>query len=90
MSNIPSSPIPSAPVRRLTLSATDRKISGVCGGIAEYFGIDATLVRVIAVVKRDDQVETERGFGAEQVVQIRDGEGVDAVAAARALTPSFA
>jgi phage shock protein PspC (stress-responsive transcriptional regulator) len=50
MSNIPSSPIPSAPVRRLTLSATDRKINGVCGGIAEYFGIDATLVRVIAVV----------------------------------------
>ena len=50
MSNIPSSPIPAAPVRRLTLSATDRKISGVCGGIAEYFGIDATLVRVIAVV----------------------------------------
>ena len=26
-------------------------------------------------------------FGAEHVVQIRDGEGVDAVAAARALTP---
>jgi L-iditol 2-dehydrogenase len=42
-------------------------------------------VRVIAVVKRDDQVETAKLFGAEQVVQIR--EGVDAVAAARALTP---
>ena len=44
-------------------------------------------VRVIAVVKRDDQVETAKVFGAEHVVQIRDGEGVDAVAAARALTP---
>jgi L-iditol 2-dehydrogenase len=42
-------------------------------------------LHVIAVVKRDDQVETAKLFGAEQVVQIR--EGVDAVAAARALTP---
>jgi len=42
--------LPPAPARRLTLSATDRKIGGVCGGIAEYFGIDPTLVRVITVV----------------------------------------
>ncbi len=25
----------------------DKKISGVCGGVAEYFGIDPTIVRVI-------------------------------------------
>ncbi len=42
--------IPERPIRRLTLSSTDRKIAGVCGGIAEYFNIDPTLVRVIAVV----------------------------------------
>jgi len=24
--------------------------AGVCGGLAEYFGVDATLVRLIAVV----------------------------------------
>jgi L-iditol 2-dehydrogenase len=42
-------------------------------------------VHVIAVVKRDDQRETARLFGAEQVVQV--GEDVDAVAEARALTP---
>jgi len=42
--------IPNAPARRLTLSASDRKIGGVCGGIAEYFGIDPTLIRVITVV----------------------------------------
>ena len=41
--------------------------------------------RVIAVVKRDDQIEAAKQFGAEDVVQM--GEGVDAVAAARALTP---
>jgi L-iditol 2-dehydrogenase len=42
-------------------------------------------VRVIAVVKRDDQIETAKLFGAELVVQI--AEGVDVIAAARALTP---
>ena len=35
---------------RLTRSETDRKIAGVCGGLAAYFGIDPTLVRVAAVV----------------------------------------
>ena len=32
--------------KRLYKSAHDRKITGVCGGIAEYFGIDSTLVRL--------------------------------------------
>ncbi len=32
------------------LSKTDKKIMGVCGGIAEYFNIDSTLVRIIWVV----------------------------------------
>lgn len=32
--------------RRLTLSETDKKIAGVCGGIAEYVGVDATIVRL--------------------------------------------
>jgi L-iditol 2-dehydrogenase len=41
-------------------------------------------VRVIAVVKREDQVPAARLFGASEVVRIT--EGVDAVAAARALT----
>jgi len=31
---------------RLTRSPTDRKIAGVCGGIAEFLGVDATAVRV--------------------------------------------
>jgi phage shock protein PspC (stress-responsive transcriptional regulator) len=35
--------------RRLYKSSDDRMISGVCAGIAEYFGIDAVIVRVIAV-----------------------------------------
>lgn len=36
--------------KRLCLSRVNRKIGGVCGGIAEYFGIDPTLVRVITLV----------------------------------------
>lgn len=36
--------------RRLTKSRTDRMIDGVCGGVAAYFGIDPTLVRVAWVL----------------------------------------
>jgi phage shock protein C len=36
--------------KKLYKSASDRKISGVCGGIAEYIGIDATLVRLLWVI----------------------------------------
>jgi len=36
--------------QRLTRSTTDKRIAGVCGGLAEYFGVDATAVRLIWVV----------------------------------------
>ncbi len=36
--------------QRLTRSRRDRKIAGVCGGLAEYSGIDATIIRVLFVV----------------------------------------
>jgi phage shock protein C len=36
--------------RRLTRSSRDRKIGGVCGGLAEYFNADPTLVRVLWAV----------------------------------------
>jgi phage shock protein C len=36
--------------KKLYLSDTDRKIAGVCGGIAEYFGVDSTLIRVIWII----------------------------------------
>ncbi len=32
--------------KKLYRSETDRKIAGVCGGIAEYFDLDSTLVRL--------------------------------------------
>ncbi len=37
-------------VKRLYRSKDDRMIAGVCGGIAEYFGIDPTLVRLLFVL----------------------------------------
>ena len=32
--------------KKFYLSDTDKKVAGVCGGIAEYFNIDSLLVRV--------------------------------------------
>lgn len=36
--------------KKLYKSKTDRKICGVCGGIAEYFGVDSTIIRLVAVL----------------------------------------
>ena len=33
--------------KKLLKSSKNRKLSGVCGGLAEYFGIDPTIVRLI-------------------------------------------
>ncbi len=45
-----TAPAPAPAVRRLTRSATDKKIAGVCGGLAEHFGVDATPVRLLWVI----------------------------------------
>ena len=36
--------------KKLMKSRTDRKISGVCGGIAEFFDVDVTVVRLLWVL----------------------------------------
>ena len=36
--------------KKLYRSKTNKKILGVCGGIAEYFDIDATIIRLILVL----------------------------------------
>ena len=33
-------------MKKLYLSDSDKKIAGVCGGIAETYGIDSTLIRL--------------------------------------------
>ena len=36
--------------KKLLKSRTDKKICGVCGGLAKYFDVDSTLVRLAWVV----------------------------------------
>ena len=36
--------------KELRRSISDKKIFGVCGGVATYFGIDSTLVRILYLV----------------------------------------
>lgn len=37
-------------MNRLYKSRYDRKLCGVCGGIAEFFNIDSTIIRLIWVL----------------------------------------
>jgi len=43
--------------KRLTRSRDDKYLGGVCGGVAAYFGLDANVVRLLAVLG------TVLGFG---------------------------
>lgn len=36
--------------KKLYRSTTDKMISGVCGGIADYFDVDPTIIRLLAVL----------------------------------------
>ena len=44
--------------KKLYRSQSNRMIGGVCGGIAEYFGLDATLIRIIWIA-----ISLVGGFG---------------------------
>lgn len=37
-------------VNKLYRSRSDKKIAGVCGGIAEYFHIDVTFIRLLWII----------------------------------------
>ena len=50
--------------KRLVRRTDDRMIGGVCSGLADYFGVDVTLVRLIAVVG------TVIGFGTLLVAYV--------------------
>ena len=44
-------PLPPAQTRkRLTRNTDDKVIGGVCSGVADYLGVDVTLVRLLTVV----------------------------------------
>jgi phage shock protein C len=38
------------PTRKLYRSRTNRKLAGICGGLGQYFNVDATLLRVLFVL----------------------------------------
>ena len=37
-------------MRRLYRSTTDRKVAGICGGLAEFWDYDPTIIRLAAVL----------------------------------------
>ena len=37
-------------MKRLYRSTADKKVGGVCGGIAEYLEVDSTVVRLVTVI----------------------------------------
>ena len=50
MADAKEAPKDSGEVKKLYLSDDDKQLMGVCGGMAVYFGIDVTLVRLAWVV----------------------------------------
>lgn len=46
MSNLERRPAGGPPSKNFRLDKANAKLWGVCGGIANYFGIDVTLVRI--------------------------------------------
>lgn len=49
---------------KLVLSKSNKIIGGVCGGLAEYFGWDATMVRILFVIA------AIVGFGSPAIVYL--------------------
>jgi phage shock protein C len=49
---VPAAPAPDAAAgrHRLVRSSSDQKIAGVCGGLAEYFDVDPTPIRLLWVI----------------------------------------
>jgi phage shock protein C len=47
----PGAPAPTSapppPTKRLMRSSRDKKLGGVCAGVADYFDVDPTIVRVV-------------------------------------------
>jgi phage shock protein C len=47
---LPPAPTSTPGPKRLYRSRNDRMISGLCAGVADYLGVDPTLVRVLTVL----------------------------------------
>ena len=60
----PAAAVPPPVPRRVVRRSDDRMVAGVCSGIADYTGMDVTLVRVLTVVA------TVLGFGSVVVAYV--------------------
>lgn len=49
---------------KLTLSKSNKKLAGVCGGLAEWSNIDVTLIRILFIVT------ALIGFGSALIIYI--------------------
>jgi phage shock protein PspC (stress-responsive transcriptional regulator) len=76
--------------KRLTRSTTDRKIAGVCGGLAAYLGVDATAVRLVWAVLAIIPGAIVLGVIAYLVAWFIMPEGTASTAAAATAGPSQA
>jgi phage shock protein C len=47
---VPREAVPMDAGRKLYRSTSNRQLAGVCGGLAEYFNLDPTLIRVLFVI----------------------------------------
>lgn len=41
---------PTSKVKKITLSKKDKVLTGLLGGVAEYFNVDSTLLRVLVIL----------------------------------------
>lgn len=64
MNNVTKGPNGSPPQKQFRLDKVDNKLAGVCGGLANYFGIDPMIVRLGFVAG------TLVGFGSLLIVYI--------------------
>ena len=67
MNDLRNSSVGGTPSKRFALARQNRKLMGVCSGIARYFGIDVTLVRVGFVLG------TLLGFGSFLLIYLAIG-----------------
>ena len=48
--HVPNHPTQSPVGKRLVRRSDDKMVAGVCSGVADYLGVDVTLVRVLTVL----------------------------------------
>lgn len=62
--------------KRLYRSTTNKMIAGVCGGIAEYFDADPTIIRLLAVLLLivSGPIAVIAYIAAAVIVPIKDNE----------------